>query len=297
MPCSICNTSGHNIRTCQFIDGFIAGVNNSSNIKQKKQKKQKSVFKDRNQMSLAIRDLHELYSDRTKLLENKDKQKIEIQKHMDHFPQDEKLLERVKDNTIANYNGIPGFKTIYNICSTDDNLFISKTNLCEMYEIRRFLRKTVLINKKPQPVAPIYPSEENMNENNIKKYNHDVFCYNYEITKYKKEIVPAKLQCPKTLRHIGIRLNHLLSMITQLSSIERTIELIDVINHNRQSIIQPFQKLQNIPRWHGPSRIKDIYTYTKHNRIVRLTKHYTDSLEYSTNLPDDMIRNVLSFLI
>src|SRR6056300_598506 len=103
MPCSVCFAYGHNIRTCQFKNGFITG-DNHTNIKQKKQK---SVFKDKNQMSLALRDLQDLYSDRTKLLENKHKQKIEIQKHMDHFPQDKQLLERVKDNTITNYNGIP----------------------------------------------------------------------------------------------------------------------------------------------------------------------------------------------
>ena len=281
MPCSVCFAHGHNIRSCKFKDGFIAGVI-PSNIKQKKQK---SVFKDQNQMSLALRDLQELYSDRTKLLENKDKQKIEIQKHMEHFPQDKKLLERVKDNTIANYNGIPGFKTIYNISSTDDNIFISNPDSHQMRGINRFLRKTVLINKKPQPAAPICPSEENMNENNIKKYNHALFCYNYEMEHYSKEIVPSKLQCPKMTNN-KLRINRLLSMITQLSRIERAFELTDVINHNRQSIIGPFQK-----------KVENIYTYTKHNRIVRLAKHYSDSLEHSTKLPTDMVRNVVSFLI
>tara|TARA_Y100000389_G_scaffold188062_1_gene210118 strand:- start:292 stop:1134 length:843 start_codon:yes stop_codon:yes gene_type:complete len=280
MPCSVCFAHGHNIRTCQFKNEFITR-DNPSNIKQKKQK---SVFKDKNQMSQALRDLQELYCDRTKLLENKDKQKIEIQKHMDHFPQDKQLLKRVKDNTIANYNGIPGFKTIYNISSTDDNIFISNPDSHQMRGINRFLRKTVLINKKPQPAAPICPSEENMNENNIKIYNHAMFCYNYEIEHYSKEIVPTKLLCPKMTNN-KLRLNRLLSMITQLSRIERAYELTDVINHNSQSIIQPFQKAE------------DIHTYTKHNRIVRLTKHYSDSLEHNTNLPDDMVRNVLSFLI
>ena len=285
MPCSVCFAHGHNIRSCQFKDGFIAGVI-PNNIKQKKQKKQKSVFKDRNQMSLALRYIQELYSDRTKLLENKHKQKIEIQKHMDHFPQDKQLLERVKDNTIANYDGIPGFKTIYNISSTDDNLFISNPASHQMHGINRFLRKTVLINKKSQPAAPIRPSEENMNENNIKKYNHAVFRYNYEMDHhYSKEIVPTKLQCLKMTNN-KLRLNRLLSMITQLSRIERAFEDTEIINHNRESIIQPFKK-----------KVDDIYTYTKHNRIVRLIKHYNESLEHSTNLPTDMIRNVVSFLI
>lgn len=287
MPCSVCFAHGHNIRTCQFKNGFVDGVN-PTNIKEKKEKKEKKetpVFKDQNQMSLAIRDHQELYSDRTKLLKNKQKQTIEIQKHMDHFPQDKQLLERIKDNTIANYNDILGFKTIYNISSTDDNLFISNPASHQMRGINRFLRKTVLINKKPQPAAPICPSEENINENNIKIYNHAVFCYKYEMEHYSKEIIPTKLQCPKMTNN-KLRINRLLSMITQLSRIERAYELTDVINHNCQSIIQPFQK-----------KVENIHTYTKHNRIVRLTKHYSDSIVHSTNLPDDMVRNVLSFLI
>lgn len=281
MPCSVCFAYGHNIRTCQFKNEFITG-DNHTNIKQKKQK---SVFKDKNQMSLALRDLQDLYSDRTKLLENKHKQKIEIQKHMDHFPQDKQLLERVKDNTITNYNGIPGFKTIYNIFSTDDNLFISNPSTIEMRKIKRFLRNRKIINRNPKPAAPIRPSPENMNENSIKIYNRSVSRYNMEIMKYKKEIVPSLIKDPR-MSNNKLRLNRLLSMITQLSRIERTIEMTDVIDHNRQSIIQPFQK-----------KVEDIHTYTKHNRIIRLTKHYRDSLEHSTNLPDDMVRNVLSFLI
>jgi hypothetical protein len=283
MPCSICNTNGHNIRTCQFKDGFIARVIPSTI----KQKKQKSVFKDRNQMSLALIDHQQFCSDKKKLLENKDKQKIEIQKHLDHFPQDKQLLERIKDNTISNYNdGIPGFTTIYNIFSTDDRLFISLPTLTQMYQIKRFLKTRPIIKRKPK--LPFRPSDININKNNMRIYNSKVRHYNREITKYKKkiEIVPTKLQSPKMTNN-KLRLDRLLSMITQLSRIERAFELTDVIiNHNRQSIIQPFKK-----------KVEDIHTYTKHNRIVRLTKHYSDSLEHSTNLPDDMVRNVLSFLI
>jgi len=284
MPCSVCFARGHNIRTCKFKNGFVAGVNHSI-IKPEKQKKQTPVFKDRNQLALALRYIQELYSDRTKLLENKHKQKIEIQKHMDHFPQDKQLLERVKDNTIANYNGIPGFKTIYNISSTDDNLFISNPASHQIRGINRFLRNRKIINRKPKPLLPIPPSPENKNENNIKIYNHSVWHYNREITKYKKEIVPSQNKNPKMTNN-KLRLNRLLSMITQLSRIERAFEDTEIINHNRESIIQPFKK-----------KVDDIYTYTKHNRIVRLTKHYIDSLEHSTNLPDDMVRNVVSFLI
>ena len=287
MPCSVCFAHGHNIRTCQFKNGFVDGVN-PTNIKEKKEnkeKKQTPVFKDQNQMSLAIRDHQELYSDRTKLLENKHRQEIVIQKHMHRFPQDKQLLERVKDNTITNYNGIPGFKTIYNISSTDDNLFISNPDPIEMWHIKMFLNDYVLINRKPKPLLPIRPSDININKNNREIYNSSIRHYNREINKYKRIVVPNFFKDPM-MTNKELRINHLLSMITQLTRIERTIEMTDVINHNRQSIIQPFQK-----------KVEGIYTNTKHNRIVRLTKHYSDSIEHNTNLPDDMVRNVLSFLI
>jgi len=259
MPCSVCFDHGHNIRTCQFKDGFITGVN-PTNIKQKKQKKQKSVFKDKNQMSLALRDLQELYSDRTKLLENKHKQLLEIKKHLVRFTQDKKFLK---------------------------NLFIRNSihNWDEL-RMKKFLRNRKMINRKPKPLLPIPLSAENKNENNIKMYKRSVWNYNREIMKYKKEIVQANVQSPN-MRNKNLRHNHLLYMITHFSRFNSTIKLTDIINHNQQTIILPFQK----------KKVDDIYNYTKHNRIVRLTKHYNESLEHSTKLPTDIVRIVVSFLI
>jgi len=154
MPCSVCFAHGHNIRTCPFIDVLPHNIKQKKEKKKNKQNKQKSVFKDKYQMSLALRDHTQLCSDRKKLIENKNKQKSEIQKHMEHFPQDRDLIERVLDKTITNY--IPGFRTIHNISSTDDNIFISNPNPFQKRQIKRFLKKRTLVNRKPKPLEPLF---------------------------------------------------------------------------------------------------------------------------------------------
>jgi hypothetical protein len=282
MPCSVCFAHGHNIRTCQFKDDSIVGVK-PRNIKQKKQNKQKPVFKDEYQMYLAERDHSQINKDRKKLLENKQKQETEIRKHIERFPQDKHLIERVIDKTITDY--IPGFRTIHNISSTDDNLFISNPGPNDLFTIKRFLKKRTLINRNPKPLPPTPPSRENINESYIRNYRQQLSSYNYEIKKYRKEIIPANIKSQR-MNNDKIRLNRILSMFTQSYRIDQAIKNTKIIDHNHKSIILPFQK-----------KVDGIYNNTKYNRIARLTKHYRESLQHNTTIPIDTIRVVLSFLI